>query len=165
VLFSTKKEVVMDTKLNIPLILKRMLEAVMILAPVLMIALPFLVSPLKQVFTGERISGSSQSVWITLMFLEISGIFCWFIVFFLQRLLKTTIKDSPFVHKNVLYLKYISYLCAAIAIVLIVKTFVDFSILTPVVALIALLASLFCQTLAAVFDKAVKLKDENDLTI
>ena len=41
----------------------------------------------------------------------------------------------------------------------------DFTVLTPVVAVLAVLASLFCQTLAAVFDKAVRLKDENDLTI
>ena len=33
------------------------------------------------------------------------------------------------------------------------------------VAVIALLASLFCQVLAAVFDKAIRIKNENDLTI
>ncbi|MBT7121499.1 MAG: DUF2975 domain-containing protein [Clostridia bacterium] len=49
--------------------------------------------------------------------------------------------------------------------VLIVKSFVDFSILTPVIAVLALLSSMFCQTLAAVFDKAIRLKAENDLTI
>jgi hypothetical protein len=99
------------------------------------------------------------------MFLEICGIFCWLILLFLHRLLKTVLESSPFVYKNVSCLKYISYLCAVIAFVLIIKTFADFSILTPVVAVIALLASLFCQTLAAVFDKAIRLKDENDLTI
>lgn len=151
-------------KWNIPLILKRMLEIVMVLGLALMIALPFILAPMEQTH-ASAIYGSSHNMWITIMFLEICGIFCWLILLFLQRLLKTVIESSPFVYKNVNYLKYISYLCAVIAFVLIIKTFVDFSILTPVVAVIALLASLFCQTLAAVFDKAIRLKDENDLTI
>lgn len=152
------------SKWNIPLILKRMLEIVMILGLALMIALPFILAPMEETRLA-MLAGSSQNIWITLMFLEICGIFCWLILLFLHRLLKTVLKSSPFVYKNVSYLKYISYLCAVIAFVLIIKSFVDFSILTPVVAVIALLASLFCQTLAAVFDKAIRLKDENDLTI
>lgn len=151
-------------KWNIPLILKRMLEVVMVLGLALMIVLPILVIPLGGDQTSV-IAGSSNNIIVTLIFLEVCGVFCWIILFFLQRLLKTVIETTPFVYKNVKYLKYISYLCAIIAVVLIVKTFADFSILTPVVAVIALLASLFCQTLAAVFDKAIRLKDENDLTI
>lgn len=151
-------------KWNIPLILKHMLEVVMVLGIVLMIVLPFIVVPLGRDHESV-ISGSSNNIVVTLIFLEICGAFCWGILFYLQRLLKTVIESTPFVYKNVKYLKYISYLCAIVAVVLIVKTFADFSILTPVVAVIALLASLFCQTLAAVFDKAIRLKDENDLTI
>jgi len=79
--------------------------------------------------------------------------------------MKTVINSKPFVFDNVKYLKYISYLCAAAALILIIKTFIDFSVLTPVVAVVAMLSSLFCQTLAAVFDKAIRIKDENDLTI
>lgn len=150
------------SKWNIPLILKRMLEVVMVLGPMLMIAIPFILVPMEK---KHEIAGSSQNIWITIMFLEVCGAFCWLILLFLQKLLKTVLGSTPFLYSNVKYLKYISYLCAVIALVLIVKTFADFSILTPVVAVIALLASLFCQTLAAVFDKAIRLKDENDLTI
>ncbi|MDD5018598.1 MAG: DUF2975 domain-containing protein [Eubacteriales bacterium] len=152
-------------KWNIPLILKRLLELMLILSPILLIALPFLLAPLEQDVVNTHISSYAQNRWVTLAFLEICGVFCWLILLFLQKLLSTTIKNSPFVYKNVYYLKYISYLCAVTAVVLIAKTFIDFSILTPVVAVISLLASLFCQTLAAVFDKAIRLKDENDLTI
>jgi hypothetical protein len=149
---------------NIPLILKRMLEVVMVLGLALIIVLPFIIIPMSQ-DQASVISGSSNNIVTTLIFLEICGAFCWVILVFLQRMLKTVIETTPFEYKNVKYLKYISYLCATVAVVLIVKTFADFSILTPVVAVIALLASLFCQTLAAVFDKAIRLKDENDLTI
>ena len=152
-------------KWNIPLILKRMLEVTMVLSIMFMIALPFIIAPLSQDVVNTHVSSHAQNRWVTLTFLEICGVFCWFILFFLQKLLSTTIKDSPFVYKNVKYLKYISYLCALTAAVLIVKTFIDFSILTPAVAVVSLLGSLFCQTLAAAFDKAVRLKDENDLTI
>ncbi|MGI5849477.1 MAG: DUF2975 domain-containing protein [Christensenellales bacterium] len=153
------------SKWNIPLILKRMLELLLILSPVLMIVLPFLIAPLEQDVVTTYISSYAQNRWVTLGFLEITGVFCWVILLVLQKLLKTVIESSPFVYINVRYLKYISYLCAAAALILIVKTFVDFSVLTPVFAVVSLLGSLFCQTLAAVFDKAIRLKDENDLTI
>ena len=153
------------SKWNIPLILKRMLEALLILSPLVMIALPFIFAPMQQDVVVNHVSSYAQNQWVTLAFLEVCGVFCWFILLFLQKLLSTVIKTSPFVFKNVRYLKYISYLCAAAAVVLIVKSFVDFSILTPVVAVLALLSSMFCQTLAAVFDKAIRLKAENDLTI
>ena len=165
VVSSSKTEAVMKIGWDIPLILKRMIEAVIVLAPLLMIALPVIIAPIEPAYVNTYISGSSQNAWVTLAFLEVCGALCWIILLLLQRMLTATIKDSPFVYQNVRYFKYISYLCALIALVLIVKTFVDFSILTPVVAVIAMLASLFCQTLAAVFDKAVRLKDENDLTI
>jgi hypothetical protein len=153
------------SKWNIPLILKRMLEVLLIISPLVMIALPFLLAPIEQDTVILHVSSGSQNRWITLTFLEICGALCWVILLFLQKLLTTVIKTSPFEIKNVKYLKYISYLCAGAAVVLIVKTFVDFSILTPVIAVLALLSSLFCQTLAAVFDKAICIKAENDFTI
>ena len=153
------------SKWNIPLILKRMLEALLILSPLVMIALPFLFATIPQETVVTHVSSASRNQWVTLAFLEVCGAVCWVILLFLQRLLSTVIKSSPFEIQNVKYLKYISYLCAGAVVVLIVKTFVDFSILTPVVAVLALLSSMFCQTLAAVFDKAIRLKAKNDLTI
>ncbi len=148
------------SKWNIPLILKRMLEVLMVLGPLFMVALFFIFrldSPtVSEIFPGQ---------WITFMFVEVCGVFCWLILLMLQRLLTTVIKSTPFVYENVKYLKYISYLCAAAALVLLIKTFADFSVMTPIVAILALLSSMFCQTLAMVFDKAVRIKDENDLTI
>jgi hypothetical protein len=140
-----------------------MLEIVLVLAPMLMIALPLLIAPHTDY--DAIFSGSAKNRWVTLIFLEACGVFCWLIVLLLRRLLGTVIKSSPFVYENVKCLKYISYLCAAAALVLIAKTFVDFSVMTPVIAILALLSSMFCQTLAMVFDKAVRIKDENDLTI
>jgi len=149
---------------NIPLILKRMIECLMILGALLLIALPYfwLFGP-----DGVRnfFAGHSKDHLVTFLFLELSGIICWFILFYLRKLLKTVIISSPFEYCNVMYLKYTSYLCALAALILLAKTAVDFSPMTPVVAILAILSSLFCQTLAAVFDKAIRLKDENDLTI
>ena len=149
---------------NIPLILRRMIESLLVLGAILILAFPFvwIFGPdiVKTLFASH-----SKAQWVTFVFLELSGIICWFILLCLQKLLKTVIKTSPFVYCNVKYLKYTSYLCAFAALVLLIKTFVDFSAMTPIVVLLALLSSLFCQTLAVVFDKAIRLKDENDLTI
>ncbi len=153
------------SKWNIPLILLRMLEILLMLGLLLIIVLPFVFRYFEPQFVNTYISSHAQNRWLALVFIEICSVGCWFILLFLQKLLKTVNESSPFVYKNVKYLKYISYLCALIAIVLIVKSFVDFSVMTPVIAILAMLSSMFCQTLAAVFDKAIRLKDENDLTI
>lgn len=149
---------------NIPLILRRMIECLLVLGAILILAFPFVWAfgpgVVKTFFAAH-----TQTQWVTFVFLELSGVICWFILLCLQKLLRTVIKTSPFVYCNVKYLKYTSYLCAFAALVLLIKTFVDFSAMTPVVVLLALLSSLFCQTLAVVFDKAIRLKDENDLTI
>ncbi len=155
----------MADRWNIPLILQRMLEVLLVISPVIIIAMPFIFTYIDPEFVNTYISSDAQNKWVALTFIEICSVSCWLILLFLQKLLKTVNISSPFVYKNVLYLKYISYLCAFVALVLIVKTFVDFSVMTPVVAILGLLSSLFCQTLAAVFDKAIRLKDENDLTI
>jgi hypothetical protein len=137
-----------------------MLEALMVLGPAFMIALPFIFR-----LDSPKVDIIFPSQWMTLAFVEVCGVFCWLILLMLRRLLTTVTKSTPFVYENVKHLKYISYLCAAAALVLIIKTFVDFSVMTPVIAILALLSSMFCQTLAMVFDKAVRIKDENDLTI
>lgn len=155
----------MADRWNIPLILQRMLEVLLAVSPLIIIALPFIFTYFDPEFVNTYISSDAQNKWVALTFIEICSVSCWFILLFLQKLLNTVNISSPFVYKNVLYLKYISYICAFVALVLIVKTFVDFSVMTPVVAILGLLSSLFCQTLAAVFDKAIRLKDENDLTI
>ena len=156
----------MDKSLwNIPLILQRMLEITLILGTIFIIALPFMTAFMDERLVARYFTGTSNEKWLSFALLELCCICCWFILIFLRKLLRTVIKSSPFVYNNVLYLKYTSYVCAAAALVLIAKTLVDFTVLTPVVAILAVLASLFCQTLAAVFDKAIRLKDENDLTI
>ena len=150
-------------KWNIPLILKRMLEVLMVLGPAFMIALPFIFQ-----FDAVRVylvSDFQPNPWVTFGFIEICGVCCWIILLLLRRLLSTVIKSGPFVFENAKTFKHISYVCTAAALVLLVKTFVDFSIMTPIIAILALLSSFFCQTLAMVFDKAVRIKDENDLTI
>lgn len=152
-------------KWNIPLILVRMIEILLVFGLLLIIVLPFIFRYFQPQFVNTYISSHAQNRWLTLVFIEICSVGCWFILLFLRRLLKTVIKTSPFVYKNVKDLKYISYLCALIAFVLVVKSFMDFSVMTPVIAVLGALSSMFCQTLAAVFDKAIKLKDENDLTI
>ncbi len=153
-----------SSKFNIPKILKGMLLALLILSPVFLITMPFLFGIVSEEVVVSNISLLNSKI-LTLVFLEACGVICWFALLLLYKLLATVIKSTPFIYKNVRYLKYISYLFAGAGIILIIKTVLDFSILTPVIAVLALLASMFCQTLAAVFDKAIRIKEENDLTI
>lgn len=152
------------SKFNIPKVLKGILVVLLILSPVFMILMPYLFGLVSEEVVVSDISIVNSKA-VTLVFFETCGVMCWFTLLFLYKILNTVIKSTPFVYENVRYLKYISYLFAAAGVILIVKSVLDFSILTPVIAILALLASMFCQTLAAVFDKAIRIKEENDLTI
>ena len=153
-----------SSKFNIPKILKGMLLALLILSPAFLIAMPFLFGVVSEEVVVSNISIVNSKI-VTLVFLEACGVICWFSLLLLYKLLSTVIKTTPFMDVNVKYLKILSYLFAGAGVILVVKSVLDFSILTPVIAVLAALASMFCQTLAAVFDKAIRIKEENDLTI
>lgn len=107
------------------------------------------------------------------------GIICTFLIFIeLKKITSTLVKDNPFTYKNVTSLKRISNSCFIISILFIINiiltlSFSEFNIIfidkkgihTDAEFFIFLLVGLFIKILSKVFEKAVKYKEENDLTI
>jgi len=57
------------------------------------------------------------------------------------------------------------YACYAISACYVVKTIFYISFLTVIIAMVFIIAGLFCTILSEVFRQAVIVKEENDLTI
>ena len=85
------------------------------------------------------------------------------ILFLLNSLLTNIRSQRVFERVNVTYLRIISYCCFAIAAVSVVMTF--WRILALAVVLAFLFVGLLLRVLKNVFDQAVLLREENDLTV
>ena len=70
-----------------------------------------------------------------------------------------------FVRENVASLKHMSYYSGLIVLMSIVRTIVYTTIAMLVIILVFVIAGLFCQVLAQIFDEAINYKEENDMTI
>lgn len=127
-------------------------------------------------FNNKTINLLSKSIIISLL---IVGIVCTFIIVInLKKVTKTLIKENPFVFENVKALRKISISCFIIAGCYIINLLLsltkeNFQIIyidsagihTNAEIFIFLIAGCFIKILSKVFEKAVKYKQENDLTI
>ena len=77
----------------------------------------------------------------------------------------TVLAKNCFVRENVTSLKHMSYYSGLIVLMSVVRTIVYTTIAMLVIILVFVIAGLFCQVLAQIFDEAVNYKEENDLTI
>ena len=85
------------------------------------------------------------------------------IVYLLNRLLSNIRKGEVFEHENVKCLRIISYCCFAIAAVSAVMTV--WRLLAVIVVLAFAFMGLLLRVLKNVFEQAVLLREENDLTV
>ena len=85
------------------------------------------------------------------------------IVYMLNRLLSNIRKENVFEHDNVKCLRIISYCCFAVAAVSAVMTV--WRLLALIVVLSFAVMGLLLRVLKNVFEQAVLLREENDLTV
>lgn len=81
----------------------------------------------------------------------------------LGKMLKNIAFERVFVRENVRALRVISWCCFAVSAVFIVFFF--YYILGIILAILAAFAGLVLRVVKNVFEQAVKLKEENDLTV
>lgn len=93
------------------------------------------------------------------------GILALAIIWELRKMFKTVLSRNCFVRGNVDSLKHMSYYSGLIVLMSVVRSIVYTTIAMLVVILVFVIAGLFCQVLAQIFDEAVSFKEENDLTI
>lgn len=142
-------------------ILKHLLELVMLGGAVIIAFLPLL---LKR-YLGSLYFGTDEKYWFLLPFLYITGFLAMIILYNIRRILKTLGRKNPFMADNVKSLKHTAVASFLIAALYVLKIIFFNSFLTIILAMVFIIAGLFMIVLAEVFDQAVKVKEENDLTI
>ena len=126
----------------------------------------FLTLPLSLKFLGKYYSGIINEYFLFMLAVfGASGIFGILIIRQLRRMMKTVIQESCFVYDNVRSLNTMAVLSLCITVMFFIKLCVLPTPATGVIVLVFFIASLFCEVLAHVFEKAVNYKEENDLTI
>lgn len=93
------------------------------------------------------------------------GILALAIVWELRKMFKTVLAKECFVRENVASLKHMSYYSGLIVLMSVVRSIVYTTVAMLVIILVFVIAGLFCQVLAQIFDEAIHYKEENDLTI
>ncbi len=87
------------------------------------------------------------------------------ILYELRKMMRTVINDDCFVEQNVISLYRMGTYAFIITGLKLLRCFVYLTPAAIVVAGVFLFAGLFSKVLARVFDRAVRYKEENDLTI
>ncbi len=95
----------------------------------------------------------------------LSGVASLLIILELRRMFATVLKDDAFVMANVESLTRMAWCSFAIAVFSILRLLYAPTPATVVVVLVFFIAGLFSLVLAQVFEKAIRYKEENDLTI
>lgn len=103
--------------------------------------------------------------WLNTVLFILSGVGAVCIIHELRRMFRTVLAEDCFVQQNVISLRRMGWLGIAIAVVTAVRLAVIFTPATVVIIIVFFIAALFSFVLSQVFDRAVKYKEENDLTI
>ena len=127
------------------------------------LTMPFMIDYyLKLLYDAyEVIEGYRSFIVVFLMLVGTMGLF---IVFNLAAMLRT-ISGGPFVVRNVRSLNRIGVTSFITAGLFFIKCFFYVTILTLAFGCCLVLCGMFALVLAVLFDRAVKYKEENDLTI
>ena len=144
-------------------ILRIVLYVVFVLGVILTVTMPFMIKYYMQNLYDAYELHEGYKIFITI-FLMIVGILGLFIVFELILMLRT-ITTNPFIKRNVKSLNIIGITAFIAAILFFAKCFLYVTILTLLGGICLVILGLFAFTLADLFKKAVKYKEENDLTI
>ena len=125
--------------------------------------MPFMIKTYMKILYDAYELYEGYLIFIT-VFLMIVGVLGLFIVFELIIMLRT-ITTNPFVKRNVKSLNIIGITAFVTAILFFVKCFLYITIMTLIGGVCLVILGLFAFTLADLFKKAVRYKEENDLTI
>ncbi len=108
---------------------------------------------------------SNENYYFLLGFLYLNGAFYIAMVYQMKKIFKTLNNKNPFLRENVQSFRQIAVFSIFSALTYVVKIFFYNSILTVIVSAIFIMIGLFSLIMSEVFNEAVYVKEENDMTI
>ena len=158
----------MDNKLNI--FVKTILDLCFYFGLLAVISVPFTLRyavqmTIKALGESTEYAAIADHYWYAVVSIVAVGIFALLILYELRKMMKTVIADDCFVEANVKSLYRMGTYAFIITGIKFLRCFVYYTPAAMVIAGVFLFAGLFSKVLARVFDRAVRYKQENDLTI
>ncbi len=144
-------------------LLRRLLEFALLAGIPLTLGTPLLLKDYYRIVFWMA-SRQSSSLFMIVLLMS-TGMLLLVIVWEARKMLVSVDKNQPFVRANVQSLKRIALSALLIAGAYIIKSFLFPTFLTIVIALMTFVVGLFVSVMAQLFEQAVTVKEENDLTV
>lgn len=121
---------------------------------------------ISKIFIEARFFSAKPYLYKTILGIIIfSDIAIIFVLYELRKIFKTITASTPFIEANVASLFRMGIASFLLAAFFIMKAFILQSLLTYVVIFVLIIAGCFSWVLSEVFKEALRVKEENDLTI
>jgi len=121
---------------------------------------------ITRVYLDLRLFGTGDYLYSTVLMVTIlSGVIVAYVLHHLRKIFKSINHHEPFCESNVKSFFRMGTASFVLAIFFIVKLAILQSLLTYVVIFVLIIAGCFSWVLSEVFAEAVRVKEENDLTI
>jgi hypothetical protein len=141
-----------DKTTTIPTVLLFIIDSVIIFLGLTLLALPFVFRMLPVKLISIHFFGDSYQA--SLLFFMVSIILFLAIINEVRKILKLMVSKTIFCELTAKYFKRIAYISFALAVVFIYKTFVDFSMPTPLMALTFVFLGIFSYVMNFIFLKS-----------
>ncbi|MCQ2419922.1 MAG: DUF2975 domain-containing protein [Clostridia bacterium] len=128
----------------------------------LLLALDVFCYPLTRWFIGLRAMHWQQGIGM-MVTVYVCSVFAWLILYFLWKLLSNLRMGNVFTDRNVRFMRIVSWCCVGVGIMCLISTiwYLPFAFVAIAAAFIALIV----RIVKNVFQQAISMKDELDLTI
>lgn len=121
--------------------------------------------PLSLKWLGTYLDEVEQHYISFILLYGILGIISVLILWELRKIFQTVLNENCFIMQNVASLRKMSIFSFLIVIASIIRSVIFPTMAAIIIIIVFLIAGLFSQVLAAVFEEAIYYKEENDLTI
>lgn len=141
---------------------KIILDILFVFGIVCLIASPLLMNKAIYIYTSDSTAYLFNNI---LGLLILSDLVIIYVLYELRKIFKTIKQGTPFIENNVNSLFRMGLASCSLSLAFVYKLFVIKSFLTYFVILVLIIAGCFSFTLSELFKEAMRVKEENDLTI
>ena len=155
---------IMKSKL-ISKFLEWIMVAIMAVGGIIMIILPFIIRDFVKISSTYSVYNTDYSINVLMGFLYAAGIIAEIIIYNLRKIFRLVNLDTPFCRELPKRLRRLGILILLLSLATLIKFILLQGFFSILLVFLLGLACLCMVVLAEVFDKAVDIKEENDLTI
>lgn len=143
-------------------LVKIILDVLFVFCIISLLASPLIMNKAIYLYSSFKTTYLFNNIFVLLV---ISNMVVIYVLYELRRIFKSIKNGTPFIEDNVKSLFRMGIASCMLSLVFIYKLFVFKSFITYFIILVLIIAGCFSFTLSELFKEAMRVKEENDLTI